>query len=94
MSSATGRAWSSLGKKEVNDVDREGTAALTGELGAVHYLSGEPYQITATLGLRREIAPCLEVSIVALAGQIDASLHFGLLVGLTPKVRLWRTPRR
>ncbi|HXU83688.1 MAG TPA: hypothetical protein VN914_19980, partial [Polyangia bacterium] len=62
--------------------------SVTGELGAVRFWSADPTQLVATAGITWAASEHLELSVVGLAGLRGAD-RYGLLVGLSPKVRLW-----
>jgi hypothetical protein len=72
------------------DLDPDGHFSLEGELGGVRFLSADPHQLTATLGLAWSPRESLEVSLTALAGLARGSDRYGLLLGFSPKVALWR----
>jgi hypothetical protein len=66
--------------------------SLTGELSAVHFLSSDPEQLLATLGLTWSVTQTLDLSIVGLVGFMSGSDRHGILLGISPKWRLFGTP--
>jgi hypothetical protein len=66
--------------------------SLTGELGGIYFLSDDPHQLTATVGIAWSPSQMLELSLVALAGVLPGpgNDRYGLLLGLSPKIALWR----
>jgi hypothetical protein len=72
------------------DLDRENHFSLQGELGGVHFFSSDPHQLTATLGLAWSPRDTLEISLTALVGLLPGSDRYGLLLGFSPKLALWR----
>jgi hypothetical protein len=71
------------------DVGTQGRFSLTGELSAVRFLSSDPSQLLATSGLTWSVLPFVDVSIVGLAGVLNGSDRYGMLFGVSPKVRLF-----
>lgn len=71
------------------DLDAEGTFSFSGELAGAAYLSGDPAQGAATAGVTWAVNESLDLSLVVLVGFLDGSDQFGLLLGVSPKVRLW-----
>lgn len=64
------------------------TWALLGELSLQRFFTGDPHHIEATLGLART-SPWLDVSIVGLVGLLSPGDRFGVLIGVSPKLRLF-----
>ena len=69
------------------NLDDAGHLALVGEAGGVRFLSHDPRQLTFTAGLAWDPRDDLELSVVGLAGVFEGSDRFGLLVGISPKLR-------
>jgi hypothetical protein len=63
--------------------------ALTAELGAVHFFSGDPAQLVGTAGLTWSVTERLDLSLVGLAGLIGDGDRYGVLFGMSPKFPLW-----
>jgi hypothetical protein len=72
------------------DLNATASTTLTGELAGIYYFSADPYQLTGTVGLKHAVDDRFDISLLVLVGQINGTLHYGLLVGLSPKFRLWR----
>jgi hypothetical protein len=66
-----------------------GRLALTAEAGTVLFGSADPRQLSFTAGLAWLLTPRLEISLVGLVGAFDGSDRYGLLLGLSPKIRLF-----
>jgi hypothetical protein len=71
------------------DLDNAGKWSLTGEFGAVHFFSTDRDQMHATAGIALNPSDSLTLSAVALAGLLRADDRYGLLLGVSPKMRLW-----
>jgi hypothetical protein len=67
--------------------DKNDTAAFIGEISGVHFFSGDPHQFLTTAGLNYSPYRYLDLSVVALAGWLNGSDRYGLLLGVTPKFR-------
>jgi hypothetical protein len=63
--------------------------SVTGELGGVRYLSSDPHELHATLGLNWGVTNTLDVSLVGLVGFLSGGDHAGVLLGVSPKFALW-----
>jgi hypothetical protein len=72
------------------DVDVTQVWSLTGELAAVRFFTAEPTQLSATAGVTWSAGEHLELSIVGLVGVGGNADRYGILLGVSPKVRLWR----
>jgi hypothetical protein len=72
------------------DLDRAGVWSLTFELGGVHFLSNDPHQLLATAGAAWAPVPTLELSLTVLAGLLAGGDQAGVLLGVSPKIALWR----
>ena len=71
----------------LDDRDRFG---LTGELGGTHFISPDPDQLQATLGFVWSVRPTLDLSLTGLVGSLSGGDRYGLLLGVSPKVRLFK----
>jgi hypothetical protein len=63
--------------------------AFTGELSGVHFVSSDPSQLLATAGLKWAALSSLDLSLVGLWGFFAGSDRYGILVGISPKVRVF-----
>lgn len=70
-------------------LDRQQKYALTGELGAVRYLTAYPHELLSTVGFLFSPSEYVDVSVVSLLGWLNGSDRYGLLFGLSPKLRLF-----
>jgi hypothetical protein len=71
------------------DLNDEDTFSILGELGGILYFSGDPNQAAATAGLQWSPSEYLDLSIVGLVGFASGSDRYGVLLGVSPKVRLF-----
>jgi hypothetical protein len=78
-----------LGLDLDRDLDDAGHFSLTGELSGVAFLSSDPRQLLATAGITWSAADSLDVSLIGLVGFLEGSDRYGVLLGLSPKVRLF-----
>jgi hypothetical protein len=63
--------------------------SLTGELSAVGFFNDDPTQLGFTTGITWSPSDRLDLSIVAAAGLSGHADRYGLLLGVSPKLRLW-----
>jgi hypothetical protein len=83
-----------LGLDFDRDLDKNGHYQVTAELSSVMFLSGDPNQLLATAGLAwTPIPPYTQISLVGLAGFLEGSDKYGVLLGLTQKIGIWGKPR-
>jgi hypothetical protein len=66
-----------------------GPWSLTGELGGVAYGSRDPDELTTTAGIAWSPSDAIELSVVGLHGWLPGGDQWGLLLGVSPKFRLW-----
>jgi hypothetical protein len=62
--------------------------ALLGELAIQRFLTSDPHHLEATLGLART-TPWLDVSLIGFVGLLTPGDRFGVLLGVSPKLRLF-----
>jgi hypothetical protein len=62
--------------------------SLTGELGAVHFVSSDPDQLHVTAGLTFAVTDKVDVSVVGLLGLLSGGDQRGILFGFSPKLDL------
>ncbi|HTJ43903.1 MAG TPA: hypothetical protein VL463_17475 [Kofleriaceae bacterium] len=62
---------------------------MVAELGGIAYTSPDAPELAGTLGLQWSPNPWIDLSVVGLFGLASGSDPYGLLVGLSPKARLW-----
>jgi hypothetical protein len=72
------------------DLNDEDTFSILGELGGILYFTGDPNQAGATAGLQWSPSEMLDLSIVGLVGFASGSDRYGVMLGVSPKVRLWK----
>jgi hypothetical protein len=66
--------------------------SLTAELSVVRYVSPDPGQLLATTGIAWSITKNVDISASALVGFLAGSDRVGILLGVSPKMRLFRPP--
>jgi hypothetical protein len=71
------------------DLDARGIWSLLGEFAAAHYVSPDPDELAATLGVSWSVTPSLDLSTIVLAGFLPGSDRVAVLFGASPKVALW-----
>ena len=67
------------------------TWAITAELGAVHFFSGDPAQLVGTAGVTWSVTENLDLSLIGLWGVMGDGDRYGMLFGVSPKFRLWHS---
>jgi hypothetical protein len=55
-----------------------------------HFTSSDPDQLQATLGFVWSVRPTLDLSLTGLVGSLSGGDRYGLLFGISPKVRLFK----
>jgi hypothetical protein len=70
-------------------LDHDDQWALTAELAGVAYGSPDPDQLSTTLGLQWSVRDDLDVSITALRGWLPGGDQYAVLIGVTPRFRVW-----
>jgi hypothetical protein len=70
-------------------LDARGAWSLLGELATAHYLSGDPDELTATLGAAWSATPALDLSAIALVGFLPGQDRAAVLLGMSPKLPIW-----
>jgi hypothetical protein len=75
-------------------LNKDDTYAFLGELAAVHFFSPDPPQFLTTAGLSYSPFSYLDLSAVALWGWLDGNDRYGLLLGVSPKVRWLGTAKK
>ncbi|HEY8924644.1 MAG TPA: hypothetical protein VIU64_09695 [Polyangia bacterium] len=63
--------------------------SLTGELSAVRFVSPDPNQLLATAGFTWSALESLDLSVTGLLGFLAGSDKYGVLLGVSPKLRLF-----
>jgi hypothetical protein len=64
--------------------------SLTGELSGVRFVTDDPHQLLATAGFKWAATQMLDLSIIGLWGFLAGSDRYGVLLGISPKVRMLR----
>ena len=71
------------------DLDKDGSYAIGGELSSVVFISDDPAQLQASFGGTYAATEWLDLSATALLGFIPGSDRFGLMLGFAPHLPLW-----
>jgi hypothetical protein len=71
---------------KLDDVDR---FSLTGEISGVYFLTPDPDQFLVTGGFTWSVLSNLDLSIVGLYGLLPGSDRYGVLLGISPKFRMF-----
>jgi hypothetical protein len=71
------------------DLDAKGHVSVIGSLALVHFFSKDSDQLVTTLGMNWAVIDALEVSLVGLVGVLAGGDRFAILLGLTPKLKLF-----
>jgi hypothetical protein len=76
----------------VNRRSRFAVLLLLAALGwpARRAVSSDPDQLQATLGFVWSVRPTLDLSLTGLVGSLSGGDRYGLLFGISPKVRLFK----
>jgi hypothetical protein len=72
------------------DIDDAGHWSFKGELGGVRFVTAEPHQLLATAGVAWSPRDDLELSVIGLWGFLAGNDRYGVLLGFSPKLRLFR----
>jgi hypothetical protein len=71
-------------------LDQRNRFGLTGELAGTHFTSPDPDQLQVTLGFVWSVRPTLDLSLTGLLGTLSGGDRYGLFLGVSPKVRLFK----
>ena len=72
------------------DLDAADVFSLEAGISGVHFFSHDPHQLLATAGLAWSPLDALELSLLGMVGFLEGSDRYGLLLGVSPKFRLFR----
>jgi hypothetical protein len=72
------------------ELGMSGRYSLLGEISGVHFVSDDPHQLMATAGFKWAATSNLDLSIIGLWGFLAGSDRYGVLLGISPKVHLFR----
>jgi hypothetical protein len=71
------------------DLDEEGVWSVTGELGAIKYLSPQLDQLHIAGGPQLKVTPWLDISLVGLVGLLAGGDRLGLLLGADTRFKVF-----
>lgn len=72
------------------DLGGQNRYGMTGEIAGTHFFSQDPDQLQATLGFVWSVRSYLDLSLTGLVGTLSGGDRYGILLGASPKVRLFR----
>lgn len=78
-----------LGMDAELDLDSISLFSAIASVGYVHFWSADSDQLAATMGVSWQVMDALELSALALVGLLEGGDRFALLLGITPKLRLF-----
>ncbi len=73
--------------------NKNDTLAFIGEISGVHFFSSDPHQLATTAGVSGSPLSYLDLSLVGIAGWLNGSDRYGIMVGITPKLRWFGTSK-
>lgn len=71
------------------DLDEKGVWSITGEVGAIKYLSPQLDQLHLAGGPQLQVTPWLDVSLVGLVGLLQGGDRLGLLLGADTRFKMF-----
>jgi hypothetical protein len=71
------------------ELDRSQRYSLLGEFSGVRFFSDDPHQLLATVGFKWAVLASLDLSILGLWGFLAGNDRYGVLLGVSPKFRLF-----
>ena len=71
------------------DLGRDSAFSILAEVGGIHWFTGDPDQLQATAGLQWSPSDFLDLSLSGMVGLPPGSDRFAMLLGVSPKARLW-----
>ncbi|MEP7124236.1 MAG: hypothetical protein ABJE95_25135 [Byssovorax sp.] len=72
------------------DLGKDSDFSILAELGGLHWFTADPDQLQFTAGVQWSANDFLDLSVSGLVGLPPGSDHYALLIGVSPKVRLWQ----
>jgi hypothetical protein len=72
------------------DLDESGQVSFDAQLGGVYFVSADPAQLLFSGGFTWAASEQLDVSVAGLVGFLPGSDRFGVLVGFSPKFRVFK----
>ncbi|MFI5306853.1 MAG: hypothetical protein ACHQ53_05865 [Polyangiales bacterium] len=72
------------------DLDAQDQFSFSGSISGVRFLSADPDQLLFTGGITWSPLETLDLSLLGLVGVLQGSDRYGVLVGVSPKLRLFR----
>jgi hypothetical protein len=79
-----------LGLDLAQDLDSQGAFSLLAEIGGLHYFTSDPDQFQVSVGLQWSPSDVLDLSLTGLVGLPPGSDRYAILLGVSPRVRLWQ----
>jgi hypothetical protein len=72
------------------DLGKDSPFSILAEVGGIHWLTGDPDQFQVTAGLQWSPSEYLDLSLGGMVGLPPGSDRYAVLLGVSPKARLWR----
>ena len=70
-------------------IDPADVWALISNVGGIRYVSPDPDQLTTSAGIQWSPTDSLQLSLVGVYGWLAGGDQYGVLLGVSPKFRLW-----
>ena len=71
------------------DLGRDSAFSILAEVGGIHWFTTDPDQLQVTAGLQWSPSDFLDLSLSGMVGLPPGSDRFAMLLGVSPKARLW-----
>ncbi len=78
-----------LGLNIDRDLDADGKFSLQAAASGVWFITDDPRQLLVTLGPQWSVTPNLDLTLIGLWGFLAGSDRYGVLLGVSPKFRLF-----
>jgi len=75
-------------------IDAQNRFQWTGELATAYFISNDPKQLHATTGITWSATPNLDLSVVGVLGFFAGDDRYGVLFGISPKLRMFEAAPR
>jgi hypothetical protein len=72
------------------DLDAQDRFSFEAAVSAVRFLSADPDQLLLTSGITWSPLETLDLSLLGLVGVLQGSDRYGILIGVSPKLRLFK----
>jgi hypothetical protein len=72
------------------DLGRDSPFSILAEIGGIHWFTPDPDQLQITAGLQWSPSDALDLSLSGMVGLPPGSDRYAILLGVSPKARLWQ----